>query len=1020
MYKRLLTFLITLSSYGVFMAQSVSGIVSDSETKEPIPFVTVALKNTTSGAQTDLEGYYSVLAKAGDILVFSCIGYNTQEIALKNMATLDIALVSTATDMKELVVVGYGTQKKSQVTGAIASITNKDLKDQPVANLAGAMAGRVSGVNVFTPSGTPGAGLLVSVRGNANPLYVVDGVPLVSESNSALSTAFDLEGTNTGSGQTVSSISDINPNDIERIEVLKDASATAIYGARAANGVVLITTKRGKEGVTRFNFNYYTGIQKVAREIPFMNSRQFVDLVNEARANDLAKYNADNTYFGDDFDPAVLTEPMIGFDANSTTNTNWVQAVTRTAPISNYELSANGGTDKTRFFISAGYFDQQGIVIESWYRRANMRVNLDHQATKRLSFGTTINMSRTVNRRSFNDNTYTGIITNALGASPLMPVYEADGSYASYENYQAYWLSDNPVKSAYEIRAFTRSLRALTTVFAEYKFTDALRFRTSFTADVTSMRDDQFKSALTTDAQTVGGIGYEGYFNNLTWLNENILTYTKTIGGNNLNLLAGFTAQNSASRTASIQGQGFPSGPLTNVSSAATITGVSSNGSSFAILSYIGRVNYDIKDRYLLTATMRADASSRFSKNNRTGYFPSVALGWRISQESFMANQNTVNDLKLRLSYGLTGDQEIGDFKNVTFYAPVGYNGASGIMLSSLADPNLSWQNNRMFNAGLDFELLKGRLNGSMEYFDGTKTRILSSDVIAGTTGFNTIVRNSGEIANKGIELMLGYNILDNSRIKWNISANATYVENIVTKLSSDNVLLSTYSDLSSTHILKIGQPIGTFWGIKYLGVDTQTGDAMYEDFNGDGNIDTDDSQPLGQALPKYFGGLNNVFKIRDFDVSIFTNFAAGHKVYNLIRSTYDNLGWSNDGGAYTVYANNSTYVQDRWKNPGDQAEYPRATFVFNQFEQNSSVFIEDASFVRLQQLAVGYTFRNDSRLNGTRVYLQGNNLYVLSKYKGFDPEVSSNGASTDRTAGVDYGAYPKARTILIGVNIAF
>ncbi len=1020
MNKRFFTLLFSFFSLGIMVAQSVVGVVTDADTKEPIPFATVLQKGTTKGAQTDIDGGYTVAASPGQVLVFSCIGYNTKEVTVEGSGALDVVLTSISTDMKELIVVGYGLQKKSQVTGAIASIGNKDLKDQPVANLAGAMAGRVSGVNVFTPSGTPGAGLLVSVRGNANPLYVVDGVPLVSESNSALSTAFDLEGTNTGSGQTVSSISDINPNDIERIEVLKDASATAIYGARAANGVVLITTKRGKEGVTRFNLNYYTGIQTLSREIPFMNSTQFVDLVNEARANDLAKYNADPSYFGEDFDPAVLTEPLIGFDPNNSPETNWIQAVTRTAPVSNYELSVNGGTEKTRFFMSAGYFDQQGIVIESWYRRANMRVNLDHQATKRLSFGTTISLSRAVNRRSFNDNTYTGVITNALGASPLMPVYEADGSYAAYENYQAYWLSDNPVKSAYEIRAFTTSLRALSTVFGEYKFGENLRFRSSFTADMSNIRDDKFSSALTTDAQTVGGISYEGYFNNLTWLNENILTYTKEIGKSSLNLMAGFTAQSANTRVTSVQGQGFPSGSLTNVSSAATITNVSSGGSSFAILSYIGRINYDIRDRYLLTATMRADASSRFSKTNQTGYFPSIAAGWRISQEPFMANAKAINDLKLRVSYGLTGDQEIGNFQNVTFYQPSGYNGASGIMLSSLADPNLSWQSNRMFNAGLDFECWNGRLNGSLEYFDGTKTRILSSDVIPGTTGFNTLVRNSGEIANSGVELMLGYNLLDTRRVKWNISANATYVKNIVTKLSSDDVQLSAYSDLSNTHIIKVGQPIGAMWGIKYLGVDSQTGDAMYEDYNGDGTIDSDDSQILGQGLPKYFGGLNNVFKLGNIDLSIFANYAGGHQVYNLIRSTYDNLGWSNDGGAYTVYANNSTYVTDRWKKPGDQAEYPRATFVFNQLEQNSSAFIENASFVRLQQVGLGYTFRNDSRINGTRIYVQGNNLYVFTKYKGFDPEVSSNGASSDRTAGVDYGAYPKARTIIIGANIAF
>ena len=1001
-------------------AQKVSGRVVDAVSSEPVPFASVHVKDTDEGVICDEEGDFLIYANPGVTLVFSCVGYEAVELPSKPSSSMRVSLTSVSKMMDDVVVIGYGLQRKSQVTGAIASIENYDLRNQAVSNLASAMVGRASGINIITPSGTPGAALLVNVRGNLNPLYVIDGVPLLSENNSSLLTAFDLEGFDTGSGQTISSISDLNPNDIDRIEVLKDASATAIYGARAANGVILVTTKRGKEGTTNFNFNYYTGLQRLSREIPFLNSRQFVDLVNEARANDLAKYNADPAYFGEDFDPSVLTRPMIGFATAKSPNTNWIQAVTRTAPVSNYELSVKGGSNKTRFYMSGGYFDQQGVVIESWFRRANIRLNVDHKVSDRFSTGATISLSRSVNRRSFNDNTYTGVITNAIGASPLMPVYEADGSYANYEDYQVYWLSDNPVKSAKEIRAYTTTLRTIASAYAEFRLTKDLRIKSTLSADMNNLRDDQFKSAITNDAQTVGGKAFESNFNNFLWLNENTITYTKAFGKQNISLLAGFTAQSSASRLAVTEGQGFPSGPLTNISSAATITRATSTGESFALLSYLVRANYDIKNRYLLTATMRADASSRFSKNNRTGYFPSVAVAWRMVEEPFMSDIRSINELKLRVSYGITGDQEIGNYQNVTFYAPSGYNGQAGIMLSSLADPSLSWQSNKMFNAGLDFEFWRGRLNGTFEFFKGTKTSILSNDVIPGTSGFNTLVRNSGEVDNEGVELMLGYTLVDNRRVRWTLTANGSYIKSTITKLTSDNVLMSVYSDFANTHVLKVGYPVGTFWGIKYTGVDVQTGDATYEDLNGDGSIDADDAQPLGQALPKYFGGLNNNFRFDNFDCNFFVIYAGGNKVYNLIRSTYDNLGWSNDGDVYAVYANNSTNVENRWRKPGDVAEYPRATFVFKQLEEGSSAFIEDGSFLRLQQINVGYTFKTANRVNGTRLYIQGNNIYVLTKYKGFDPEVSSNGASTVKTAGVDFGAYPKARTILVGVNLSF
>jgi len=998
----------------------IKGKVVDSN-QEPLIGASVMQRGGTQGTVTDISGDFELDLPANSTLVVSYVGFTTKEVEVGNQTQLRIVLEADNRALDEVVVVGYGTQRKSQITGAIASLKEADIKDQPVSNLASSMQGRVAGLNVMNASGTPGAGLLVNVRGNNAPLYVVDGIPLLSESNSALSTSFDLQGQNVGSGQTLSSVSDINPNDIESIEVLKDASAAAIYGARAANGVILITTKRGKNGLKEASLNVYTGIQNIARPIEFMSSEEMVELIEEARQNDLRLYENDPTYFGADFDPSVLTDPVENFDLSSGLNTNWLDEVSRTAPIRNYELSFRSGNDKTRYFSSIGYFDQQGVIIENFYRRFNYRLNLDQTVTDRLNIGVTLNTAVSRNRRSFNDNTYTGIITNALGASPLMPVYEDDGSYASFEDYQANWLSDNPVKSAKEIRAFTNGFRALGTLYAEYKLGSKLSARTAWSGDVNFINDNQFKSPLTADAEAFGGEAFEGSFRNMTWLSENTLNYTSTKGKNTFSALGGVTLQRTQIERTGATGQGFPPGKLERLSSAANIIRATSEGTAFSILSFLGRVNYDYQNRFLFTLTARADGSSRFAKDNRFGFFPSGAVAWRLTSEEFLAGlKNTFSDLKLRVSYGLTGDQEIGDFENVTFYTASRYAGRAGIQLRNLADPELSWQTNRMLNIGLDYEINGGRFNGSIEFFNSVKARLLSEDIIPATTGFATVTRNGGEVQNIGLEFNLNASLIRGSKLRWNLNFNSTWIHNEIKSLTSDGVYLNAYDDLEATHILQVGQPLGSFLGLRYTGVDPETGDVQFEDTNGDGLIDFDDAQIIGKAMPDWYGGLTNSFSLGRFDLNIFTRFSVGGQVYNLIRGTTENLGWSNEGGLSSIYANNTINVRDRWRKPGDQAEYGRASFINLNLALNSSQMVENASFFRVQNVNLGYTFPKVGKLKGLRIYAEAQNLFILTSYKGFDPEVSSNGGLADRTAGVDYGAYPSTRTLLLGANLKF
>ncbi len=1007
--------------------QAVKGTVKDTK-GSPVSGASVTLKGTTRGAVTSSDGTYSLMlpSLSGDLIVTS-VGFKEKSVPVNGQATIDVILDESVSVLNDVVLTGYLKQKKSDITGAISSIRNKDFRDQPISNLAGSIQGKVAGINVTSPSGTPGAGLLVSIRGANNPLYVVDGVPMISESNSVLSTSYNTEGEEQGPGQNLSSISDINPDDIESIEILKDASSASIYGARAANGVVMVTTKRGKNGKTEFSFNSFTGIQQVARTIPFLDSKGFVALIEDARQQDYALYQQDPSLFPEDFDPALLTNPLPE-SWNTGVNTNWLDEIFRTAPLSNIQLSARGGNDKTRFFLSGNYFDQQGIVIENFYKRGSFRMNLDNKVNDHVSIGASTSFTYSRNRRSFNDDTYTGIVTNAIGASPLEPVYE-DGTYSDYTLYQASWLSDNPVKSAKEITAFTSSYRFIGTVFADIDIIKDLKFRSSFTTDYTNLTDDQFFSALTTDAEAIGGKAIKGIFKSTTWLNENTLTYQANLNEkNHLTALGGFTVQSSRSNRTAIQGQGFPEGSgLQNISSASSIIGlpIDEYPDYWGIVSFIGRANYDYDGRYLFSASARYDGSSRFDPTGRWGLFPAFSAGWVITKEAFF-NSKWLTNLKLRVSYGLTGDQEIPDFQYRANWGPGIYNGISGLVPLSLGNKDLTWQRNKMFNVGFDYELWSGKFSGSLEFYKGNRTELLTEAVLPATSGFASLTSNAGNIENTGLEFSLSAYPIKKRDFTWTTSFNISYLRNRIKSLYSDGEQLSAYADLFPTHVLQVGESVGSFLGVEFLGVDPATGDPVFNDLNKDGVIDESDEKILGKALPDWYGGFTNDFKYKNWDASISTQFSIGNKVYNLIKSTYQTLGWSDEGwdenyDLYQVYANNATLVNRRWEKPGDVTDIPRASLVFENYIQNSSQFIEDASFFRIRTVNIGYTIRPAKKaFNSLRLYAQVQNLAVITKYYGFDPEVSSNGGDAPETAGVDYAAYPQPRTITFGINFNF
>ncbi len=1025
--KRFFLFVVALlgCSSWAWSQLTVTGKISDRQ-GEPLMGANVRWKeNPAVGTQSDESGRFSLTVSATEgTLIISYVGFQSKEVSFAANQTFFDVVMSAEKQLDEIIVIGYGVQRKSDVTGAISSLRAKEIAGLPHANVGTSVTGKAPGLYVKTPSGTPGAGLLVSIRGSENPLYVVDGVPMLSESNSALSTSYDTQGNTTGNGQNISSLADINPEDIARIEILKDASSASIYGARAANGVILITTKRGEAGKTRFHLSSYNGVQSVARKIRFLTSEEFVALVEDARAQDLKKFEEDPLYFGADFDPSVLTNPLPE-SWYSGVNTDWLDEILRPAPIHQVQLAASGGTDKSRFYVSNAYFHQQGIVINSFYERFSNRLNFDQTVNDKLSFGQNLSLSYSKNRRSFNDDTYTGIVTNALGCSPLMPPYDDMGNYSDYTQYQVAWLSDNPILSAHEVIAYTHSYRGLGTVYAQYALSPAWALRSSWSADFTYLTDDQYWSPLTTDASAIGGKAFNGNFKQLIWLNENTITFQRQIGRHEVNAVGGFTAQRNQAHRLGITGQGFPPGSgLQTVQSAAIITSRQATTTAWSLISFLGRINYAFDNRFLFSVSARADGSSRFSKQNRFGYFPAASLGWRLSQEEFFPNLSALSDVKLRISYGLTGDQEIGDFQYINFWIPVSYNGFAGLGPRNIADPSLRWQSNRKFNAGIDYEWLDGRITGSIEFFREVKFNLLSEDALPGTSGFSTITRNAGKIRNAGFEWGIDAVPL-NGAFGWQLGFNLTYLNNRVLELTSDSLLLYAYNDLAPSHLLAMGQPQGSFWGVRYLGVDPQTGDPLYADLNGDGIIDDADATIIGKALPDFFGGLQSSFQWKRWSLDMATSFSLGNKVYNLIRAEYLSLGYSAEGWdanniLYMVYSNNSVEAKDRWMQEGDITDIPRASLINSHNYQNSSQNLEDASFLRINDITLSYRLPSLPRIDVLRLYVQVQNAFVFTRYSGFDPEVSSTGGSDINTTGVDYAAYPKARTFLFGVHATF
>ncbi len=985
--------------------QRISGRVISAQDGQPIPGVNIVVRGTTNGVSTDASGNYSItIPNANAVLILTSIGLVTQNVTVGNRTVVNVQMQEAINELTQVVVTGYNTTQRKDITGSIASVSPEKFKDIPVASLDQALQGQAAGVQVTQSSGTPGGGLTIRIRGNTSisasnrPLVIVDGVPVADGGLS------DRE----FGGQTDNALALFNPNDIESMEVLKDASAKAIYGSRAANGVVLITTKRGKSNQkTTFTGDVQRGITDVIRRPDLLNASELLELQRESVLN------------------AGLDPDKLGLIKGVTdgVNTDWVDAILRKGVYQQYQLSTQGGNDKTQFYLSGSYRDEQGVQLNNQFTRFTGQFKFDHKATQRLSFGTNLTLSRAKNKRVKGDNFLDGVYSAAIKSLPYYSPYNEQGqlytpndpNYPGFPNF-------NPVAQAVLPRFETYTIKMLGGLYAEYEILPNLRFRSKASIDYNNVTEDNFEPSSTAIGgflPSVGGQGYGLFVNRTlaTFVNTNTLNYSFQLQEKHrFSTLLGFEVQNRTVRGANVQGRLFPSDDFTYINSAGIVDQGGSEIVNSGLVSAFGEVRYDYDEKYLATITARYDGSSRFGQSSRFGVFPSGSLAWRISGEPFMQRFTFLNDLKLRASYGFTGNERIGDFEFLGTWSSATYSGASGVGPDALANPTLQWERTREANVGLDASFFNGRLNVTFDAYDNLTDKLLFAQPIPFTTGFGDVQGNIGKISNRGMELTISTVNVDKA-VRWNTDLNLAFNQNKVVELVSDEPIFRGYTGngVSNTNVVLPGHPLGTFWGLKFLGVDPATGDAIYQDKNSDGRITPDDGQVIGNAQPKLYGGFTNRVSWKGFDVSGFLQFSYGNSILNLTNNTLVNTGAD-------IQNNQARAALNRWRKEGDITNVPRYVYqnTYNNFL--SSRFLEDGSFLRLKNVSVGYnlpkTLINRYKITNTRIYASATNLWTLTRYSGADPEVSTLDGSTT-AQGIDFFTFPQIKTFVVGVSIS-
>lgn len=1011
----------------------IKGTVKDKKSGEPLIGVMVTVKPTNKGTSTDLDGNFELIVTPEDkSLVFAFFGMKETEVFITSESNYTVKMEEDISELEQVVVIGYGTKTRAELTEAVSTISSKEIQSMPITGIDQAMQGRAAGVQVTQNSAAPGGGVTVRIRGiggfgNNNPLYVIDGFPVYSNDN--ISSASGVSRVNPNVLNT------IDPNDIENIEILKDASATAIYGSRGANGVVLITTKHGKKGQANINFDVYYGVQKVWKKLDMLKATEFAQLVNEAKSA-----AGDQTV--EEFKDLNNVQEKYG------SGTDWQDQIFRVAPISNYQLSASGGSDNVRYKIAGGYFNQQGTVRNSGFERFSFSTSEDASLSKRIRVGMSIIGSRTSNQILVLDGS-NSVITRGVSAFPTTPVEKnEDGTYPrGNTTNSALPAQDHPLATILEPTNNLVAYRAIGNLFTEVNINKYLDLRVMGGANVYTDRFNSFNPTVYPGQTSLNRTARQTSSQEFSWLHGSFLNFRKTIGAHqDISAMVGYELQEIRSERVGASKSDFANNDVIVIDASKALPN-DANGfvSESGLTSVFGRVNYTLLNKYSITGTLRRDGSSKFGPGNRHATFPSLSAFWRLSKEGFLQNIPIIHDLKLRGSWGLSGNQAFGsDYPYVgvldgTFYY-YHNNRYLGLAPTRPSNNNLRWETSQMINFGLDFVFLpQQRVDLKVDYFIRKNTDLLTNALLPASSGFEQILVNAGEVENRGIEIALTTRNIVNMNPKgfsWTTDFNFTRIKNKIIQLSRpDEIQLrpAGYSDRTNPFTFNApNYSIGVYYGYVTDGIFqnwdevnagaqsqeaggfAQPGDIRFKDINNDGKITDADRTVIGSPYPKFFGGLTNRFTYRRFDLTIFANYVYGNDVYNIARVTYEDMTGNN---------NNMSTVKERWTGPGTSNNMPRATQVdLNNNKRHSDRYIEDGSFLRIKNITVGYTFPDfikKAYIRNLRVYATVQNLYTLTNYKGFDPEFNSFGQDAN-AQGFDFGAYPQARVFLIGGNFTF
>jgi TonB-linked SusC/RagA family outer membrane protein len=990
---------------------TITGSVVSASDNKSLEKATIRIKGQNTQTTTNDKGAFYIAAPQLPVtLLVSYTGFDTQEFEVTTLSPPAFVLRQAEKNLEEVIVTGYSTQNKKFIAGSLQTINGQALRDLPAAGFNQLLQGKATGVQVTANSGVPGGGITFRVRGNnsinasVDPLYIIDGVFI---SNS------DPIQTGLGSQQGSNPIADINPSDIESITILKDANATAIYGSLGANGVVIVTTRRGKlNSQAKTTLGAYRGWSTATKKFKLASGPETALLTNESRLNTV-------------IDNPALPAPVLIADPASQPTYNRSDDLFRTAATNNYEIAVQGGTERSAYYAGFGYNKQEGIVLPSDFQRYSGRLNYDNYLSRKVKIGTSIYLARTWRNVSSNDNNPQGVINSAIFPRSYLPIYNTDGTYARYGSF------DNHIALIKNLNNDAVGWRTIANVYGEYSILPELKFRSSWSLDNGSEYENNYTNTLLSAGIASNGSASSFETKNLVLTNEQVITFIKTVGPSgrhNINALIGNTVNSVLSQGTSATGTGFASNDLTAISVASIRSGSSYRNQS-KLISFFGKASYTYNNRYTIDGSFRADGSSKFGSNNRWGYFPSGGFTWRASQEDFIRSLDVFDDLRFRASVGLSGNQNgIGPYAAQGLWSSgSSYLDQPGIAPSQLANPDLTWETTRQVDVGVEFSLLKSRLFVSADYYDKYTNDLLLNVPVPYRTGFSSYLQNYGAVSNKGFELAIRSVNINGDDFKWTTEFNISKNANRIEKLASDIALGASGRNIS---ILRQGNPVNSFQLYKQLYVDPQTGNAVYDDVNKDGLITAADRQIVGNALPKYTGGFTNTVNYKGFDFTVFFYFQEGNKIMNM-----------ND--FFLVHGNTQANIGflprqlDRWQKPGDVTDIPRLTTsslnpaannsAANNYGGNvanlSSRYLEDGSFIRLKSISLSYTLPSSLvrkwGLSSIRTYIQATNLLTFTDYGGLDPEISSQ-SGNQNTAGYDWATVPQPKTIQVGINLSF